>query len=60
MFQDTYQRGEKCPGLEIKWFICFQYSSPLSENRSQDVKMAHVRAYRSFFHVGLAACLENL
>lgn len=34
--------------------LCF------SKNRSRDVKMAHVGAYRSCAHMGLAACLENL
>lgn len=31
-----------------------------SKNRSRDVKIAHVGAYRSCVHMGLAACLENL
>ncbi len=30
-----------------------------SKNRSRDVKIARVGAYRSYFHMGLAACLEN-
>lgn len=34
--------------------LCF------SKNRSRDLKIAHVGAYRSYVHMGLAACLETL
>lgn len=62
MFGDVYQRGKKCLRLEKKMVHLFPIQQlSFSENRSQDVKTAHDRAYRSiFFHVGLAACLENL
>lgn len=33
--------------------LCF------SKNRSRDLKIAHVGAYRSYVHMGLAACLET-
>ena len=45
-------------GLKVKWVSCFQYSE--SRSRSGDVKIAHVGAYRSYAHMGPAACLENL
>lgn len=44
----------------VQLFPIRRFSPPFSENRSRDVKIAHVGAYRSYFHVGLAACLENL
>lgn len=34
--------------------LCF------SKSRSRDLKIAHVGAYRSYVHMGLAACLETL
>lgn len=49
------------PGAEIEMVQLFPIQQlSLSENRSRDVKIAHVGAYRSYFLVGLAACLENL
>lgn len=49
------------PRAEIEMVQLFPIQQlSFSENRSRDVKIAHVGAYRSYFHVGLAACLENL
>lgn len=42
----------------VQLFPIQQFS--FSENRRQDVTIAHVGAYRSYFHLGLAACLEDL
>lgn len=27
--RDTFLREERCLGLKLKWFSCFQYNSPL-------------------------------
>lgn len=49
------------PRAEIETVQLFPIQQlSFSENRSRDVKIAHVRAYRSHAHLGLAACLENL
>lgn len=42
----------------VQLFPIQQFS--FSKNRRQDVTIAHVGAYRSYFHLGLTACLEDL
>lgn len=49
------------PWAEIEMVQLFPIQQlSFSKNRSGDVKIAHVGAYRSCVLVGLAACLENL
>lgn len=49
------------PRAEIEMVQLFPIQQlSFSKNRSRDVKIARVGAYRSYFHMGLAACLENL
>lgn len=49
------------PGAEFEMLQLFPIRQLcFNRGRSRDVRIAHVGAYRSYVHLGPAACLENL